>query len=192
MTEQAETVLRAVREVEDRYDKYFGITVYVSLLHGSHENVIKAWRMDDLRSFGKLRTMTAAQLRTLMEQMIVMGFLAEDRDGQYTILTLGPSAPEVLDGSRRVVIRQKLQIAPPEPEKAPVNVPLLAALKALRNRLAQEARVPAYMVFSNATLEDMARLMPDSMTALKRVSGVGEKKALLYGSQFLEVIRGYL
>ena len=192
MTEQAETVLRAVREVEDRYDKYFGITVYVNLLHGSHENVIKAWRMDDLRSFGKLRTMTAAQLRTLMEQMVVMGFLAEDRDGQYTILTLGPSAPEVLDGSRRVVIRQKLQIAPPEPEKAPVNAPLLAALKALRNRLAQEARVPAYVVFSNATLEDMARLMPDSMTALKQVSGVGEKKALLYGSQFLAVIREYL
>ena len=68
---------------------------------------------------------------------------------------------------------------------------LLAALKALRFRLAQEAGVPAYVVFSNAALTDMAALRPLNMEEFLQVSGVGRVKAERYGEVFLKVIRDW-
>ena len=65
-------------------------------------------------------------------------------------------------------------------------------LRQLRGKLAREANIPAYVVFSNATLQDMARKKPRTMTDFKRVSGVGELKASWYGKAFLERIREYL
>ena len=66
---------------------------------------------------------------------------------------------------------------------------LLAALKALRSRLAKEEKVPAYVIFSNATLEDMAGKAPKTMEQFLEVSGVGEVKARRYGKAFLDEIK---
>ena len=66
---------------------------------------------------------------------------------------------------------------------------LLEELRRLRSRLAKEAGIPSYMIFSNATLEHMARSKPTTMEALLQVNGVGTAKAHRYGSRFLEVIR---
>ena len=68
---------------------------------------------------------------------------------------------------------------------------MLAALKALRSRLAQEAGVPAYIVFSNAALADMAALRPLDMEEFLKVSGVGRVKAERYGEDFLRAIRDW-
>ncbi len=68
---------------------------------------------------------------------------------------------------------------------------LLSALKDLRTKLAQEAGVPAYIIFSNATLSDMAEKMPRTLTEFLEVSGVGEFKAERYGEQFLNAINTY-
>ena len=69
---------------------------------------------------------------------------------------------------------------------------LYEALRQLRARLAEEANVPAYVVFSNATLQDMARKKPRNSTEFKRVSGVGELKCKWYGNAFLAEIRKFL
>ena len=66
---------------------------------------------------------------------------------------------------------------------------LLMALKALRSRLAKEEKVPAYVIFSNATLEDMAGKAPKTMEQFLEVSGVGEVKAHRYGKVFLDEIK---
>ena len=65
---------------------------------------------------------------------------------------------------------------------------LLTALKALRTRLAKEEKVPAYVIFSNTTLEDMAAKQPKTMEQFLNVSGVGAVKAERYGNAFLEAI----
>ena len=65
-------------------------------------------------------------------------------------------------------------------------------LRELRGKLAREANIPAYVVFSNATLQDMARKKPRTMMDFRQVSGVGELKASWYGKVFLERIREYL
>ena len=191
VTEQAEIILKAVQTLENRYDRSFGITIYTRLLHGSREKAITAWGMEELPIFGKLRQLSVNQLRELMEQMTLLGLLAEEQDGGYTVLTLGPMAPELLQYGQPVRIRQA--IVPVQPLKPDFsgNQALLAELKQLRLQLAQQRRVPAYQIFSNATLEDMAAKTPTSMEALLRVSGVGTRKAHQYGAQFLEIIRHY-
>lgn len=68
---------------------------------------------------------------------------------------------------------------------------LLERLRSLRSRLAREAQVPAYVVFSNATLSAMAAQRPQTTAELLDIPGVGEKRAFRYGAAFLEVIRGF-
>lgn len=72
------------------------------------------------------------------------------------------------------------------------NAELFDALKELRGKLAKNAGVPAYVVFSNATLTDMAKKRPRNMTQFKKVSGVGEIKAAWYGEAFLTCIREFM
>lgn len=69
---------------------------------------------------------------------------------------------------------------------------LFDVLKAHRFQLAKEGGIPAYMVFSNATLQEMAKKRPTTITDFKKVSGVGTLKATWYGESFLEAIRNYL
>ena len=191
VTEQAELILNAVRHLEDRYGRSFGITIYTRLLHGNREKAITAWGMEKTPYYAKMRSVSGNDIRELMEQMILRGLLAEEQDGQYTVITLGPTALDVLDHGVRVRIRQAIVVEPPKTEQPPkpVNTDLLAALKVLRMRLAQEAKVPAYVIFSNATLEDMSAKMPTNLDDFLKVNGVGAKKAHQYGAQFLEVIR---
>ena len=77
------------------------------------------------------------------------------------------------------------------PEAAPPDAGLLGALKALRLRLAQRERLPAYIIFTNAALSDMAARRPATMEEFLAVPGVGEKKAQRYGQAFLEAIQAY-
>ena len=105
MTEQAEIILKTIQSVENRYDKSFGMKLYTAMLHGRREKAVMAWRLDELPQFGRLRAMTMADIQDLMEQMTLQGLLAEDRDGNFTVITLGPMAPEVLQYGLRVRIR---------------------------------------------------------------------------------------
>ena len=192
MTEQAETILKAVQSVENRYDRSFGITIYTRLLHGSREKAVTAWGMEALPVFGRLRQMSVAQIRELMEQMMLQGLLAEEQDGGYTVITAGPMASELLQYGQPVRIRQAIEAAPPK-KAAPsgADPDLLAELKQLRQALAQENRVPAYLIFTNATLQELAAKKPKTMAALQQISGIGAKKAYQYGARVLDVIRAF-
>ena len=191
VTDQAEAILKTIQTAENRYNTSFGMTMYLKLLRGVKDKALSAWSMEKLPVFGILARQPEGQLRDLLEQLKLQGILTEERDGAYTVLTLGPAAPEVLDYGQPVRIRQKLQPALPlqAPPLPPENPELLAALKRLRARLAGEANVPAYMIFTNASLEDMARKRPTNLDALLQVSGVGAVKAHRYGHAFLETIR---
>ena len=194
VTDHAETVLKTVQSVENRYNTGFGLNVYAKLLFGLKDKVISAWRMEELTMFGQLRHLGERPLKDLLEQMKLQGLLQEIPDGKYKILTLGPAATEVLQYGQQVRIRQKLQTEPltmKQPLLPQEAQDLLSALRRLRSRLAREANIPAYSVFSNATLEDMARKRPRNLTEFLDVNGVGTVKAHRYSHEFLEVIRQY-
>jgi ATP-dependent DNA helicase RecQ len=103
------------------------------------------------------------------------------------------SGRDVLQEAPRAARKTKAKGAHP----APVPIPqddeeaLYLALKALRRRLADERNLPAYLVFSDATLQHMARSRPTTAQHLLNISGVGPKKLETYGELFLELLRGF-
>ncbi len=118
-------------------------------------------------------------------------------ESEHQTVRLTPKASQVLYRGQTVQMQvQKEQEPPARPaavsQMSGDEAGLYDVLRELRGELARKANIPAYVVFSNATLQDMVRKKPRTMMDFKRVSGVGELKASWYGKEFLERIRDYL
>ena len=196
ITREAQMILSCVKRVHDKLGYWVGIAMIGWVLRGSKNQKLLDLGLDSLSTYGLIRNKTRTEIRAIAAQLEADGYLLTDREHQTLRLT--PKASEVLYQGKQVQM-----LVRKEPEVAPVRGPAVAkltyeetdlydALRELRARLAREANVPAYVVFSNATLQDMARKKPRNMTEFKHVSGVGELKASWYGKEFLAVIRAYL
>jgi ATP-dependent DNA helicase RecQ len=129
-------------------------------------------------------------------QLEAEGCLMTDREHQ-TVRLLPKAAQVLYQGKQVQMLLRKKQEAPASKAADAVTLSsaetdLYDALRELRSKLAQEAGIPAYVVFSNATLQDMARKKPRTMSQFKRVSGVGELKSAWYGKPFLAQIEKFL
>ena len=192
--EDARAAIRCVQELGERY----GRTLVQEVLRGSGAARVQALGLQHCASFGALRGRALPAVRALLDALLDREAL-ESSGGEYPVLRLGPRAQEILDGAP---VRLRVRDEAPQEEasrrrrdaqRAPggeaVDEALLAELKALRNRLAAEAHVPAYVVFSDATLRDMCAKRPATPEEFLEVSGVGEYKLRRYGKEFLRVLR---
>ena len=192
--EDARAAIRCVQELGERY----GRTLVQEVLRGSGAARVQALGLQHCASFGALRGRALPAVRALLDALLDREAL-ESSGGEYPVLRLGPCAQEILDGAP---VRLRVRDEAPQEEaprrrrdaqRAPggeaVDEALLAELKALRNRLAAEAHVPAYVVFSDATLRDMCAKRPATPEEFLEVSGVGEYKLRRYGREFLRVLR---
>ena len=193
-SEEARAAIRCVQEMGERY----GRTLVQEVLRGSGAARVQALGLQHCASFGALRGRALPAVRALLDALLDREAL-ESSGGEYPVLRLGPRAQEILDGAP---VRLRVRDETPQEEaprrwrdaqRAPgadaVDEALLAELKALRNRLAAEAHVPAYVVFSDATLRDMCAKRPATPEEFLEVSGVGEYKLRRYGKEFLRVLR---
>jgi ATP-dependent DNA helicase RecQ len=140
-----------------------------------------------------------SRIRVYVDHLIAEKYLTLSGE-EYQVLRLTERAGEVLFHGERVTLTER--IAQQEKNRSgsrkrkkeaqDTDDTLLDALKVLRTKLAQKENVPAYIVFSNATLSDMASKQPGSMEEFFSVSGVGEVKAKRYGAAFLEAIEDWL
>ncbi|MCI9578635.1 MAG: DNA helicase RecQ [Oscillibacter sp.] len=196
ITVEAQKILSAVARVEKRYAYGLGAAVIIKLLRGSRDQRILRLRLDQLPTHGALKGLDRDRIQRYIDHLMEEGYLRSDGE-EYPVLRLTARAGDVLFRGERVFLRERA----PEAGAAGRTVPraaaqeadgsLLAALKALRFRLAQAAGVPAYVVFSNAALADMAALRPLNMEEFLQVSGVGRVKAERYGEAFLKAIRDW-
>ena len=121
----------------------------------------------------------------------------ESRGNEYPTLVATPKANRILFGNEIVVMKRaepqepKVHTSKKEKSTTSVDHNLFAELKALRRELADEKNVPAYIVFSDATLIDMCQKRPKNTEELLEVSGVGKVKLELYGDKFLQLLRAY-
>ena len=150
--------------------------------------------LDTLPTYGLMSTLPSTQIREWIELLERAGYL--ETDPVHGGIDTTPKAASVLFSGEQVLTRVRrashMEARPQKKAAAPrADEPLLAALKALRFRIAQEQGVPAYIVFSNATLLDMAAKQPCSMEELMDVSGIGHVKAERYGAAFLHEISRY-
>ncbi|WP_192258168.1 DNA helicase RecQ [Mesorhizobium silamurunense] len=192
---EARIILSAVAQTGER----FGASHIVDVLLGHETEKVIARGHQRLASFGTGPAHNRPAWLSLIRQLVAGGFLMPDPDG-YGGLAISESGRALGRGEiafeYRVEtwhrsLRNKARSAQAAAGTEDLDAALLAALKALRLRLAKERQVPAYVVFSDRTLIDMAERRPRDLDAFAEVNGVGEAKLREFGAIFLEAIAAH-
>ena len=201
ITVHAQMLLSCILRIRQRMGYYVGKTLVIQTLQGSKNRRVLDMGLDELSTYGLLPKTSAREIRDEIEFLEQEGYLRTNPEHQ----TLEPSksASAILFEGKKVSMPVRIDRIEEEtgdgrkgPKKAAGALSeeakgLYNVLKALRMKLAQEQDVPAYIVFSNATLTDMAVKAPRTMPEFLGVSGVGEVKAEKYGEAFLKAIALY-
>ncbi len=197
ITIPAQIILSCVKRVQKHLGYYIGMGMITQVLRAGKGQRVVDLRLDSLSTYGLLKETPAPLLRQYFDCLDTKGYTFIE--SEHSTLRLTERAGAVLFHGERVTMRVKAERQAADlPRKVTavsenqVNFDLLAALKATRNRLAKEENVPAYIVFSNATLSDMAAKEPRSIKDFLEVSGVGRVKASRYGQAFLDTINQFL
>ncbi len=201
ITTEAQKILSAVARVEKKYPYGLGVSLIVQMLHGSHVKRIGQLGLDRFSTYGIMRDVDQRKIRDYIDFLVSEGDL-ELTKNKYPVLHLTSRSRDILFQGMQVAIQEKAakqgehpgsaegnRIASPSSESDENS--LYEALRTLRARVARTENVPAYVIFSNATLTDMVRKRPHSMADFLEVSGVGEVKARRYGMRFLSAIRDW-
>jgi ATP-dependent DNA helicase RecQ len=188
----AQKILSCVARVKEG----FGIGHVLSILRGKQsENVLKRGH-DRLTTYGLLAENSDNDVRDWIYQLIGQEALAQVGD-EYPLLKLTPASWEIMRGQRTVrLVRLVRRKKGEKPQRSlldteswqGVDQELFDALRALRKTLAAERQVPPYVIFSDATLREFARIRPTTPEKMRLVYGVGEAKLRDFASQFLAVI----
>ena len=192
ITLQARMILSCTQRVYRKLGFYIGATLLIRTLLGSKDQRIKMLKLQELPTYGLLVGTPKAELRAMVETLESLGYLKTDPEHGGIFPT--EKAKKVLFEEESVSMRVRDTVAADkkEPVVSRTDGELLAMLKGLRLRLAREANVPVYIIFSNATLEDMARKLPRTMDSFLNINGVGQYKADRYGKIFLSEINKWL
>ncbi|GHV05375.1 hypothetical protein FACS1894217_02150 [Clostridia bacterium] len=147
------------------------------------------FKMDKLRSYGALKKESQAEVREIVDFLVQEGYI-EVTNSEYPVAKLTEFSKSVESVTMK---RRELPVVAEEKTTAPVSYAesqlLLARLKALRLEIAREQDVPAFVIFSDATLADMCAKKPRTDDEFLRVSGVGRVKLERYGTRFLQALR---
>ena len=177
-----------------RTEEWFGAGHLIDILTGTPTDKIRARGHDRLPTFGVGTEFDKRHWQAVFRQMMGHDLIRPDPE-RHGALRMTEAALPILRGEAGIELRRDtLAKAARRPAvKALVSdedAPLLSALKAKRRALAEEARVPAYVIFNDKTLIEMAETRPANLDQMARVGGVGAKKLDRYGTTFLEVIAG--
>ena len=192
ITKEAQMILSCVRRIRDHLGYYVGKPTVVRTLQGSREKKTIELGLNEISTYGLMKTMSANAIKELISRLEDGGYLVTELEHQTLRLTEKASGVLYLGESVEVlVLKQEEKIARLDDDGMTEDErELFDLLRECRSRLARQNGVAPFMIFSNATLMDMAKKHPTNMTAFKRVSGVGEMKAGWYGKDFLKVLKG--
>lgn len=191
-TAEAWQVLDLVQHTGERY----GATHIADVLCGAETEKVFSAGHDRLEGFGTGRSRKKDEWRSLIRQLVASGILVHDVAG-FGGLSLSPEGTLLLQGKRQFMARldrpnrSKGRTTTELPPLADGKMELFAALKQLRLELAKERGVPAYLVFPDRTLQEMARKAPRDIEAFATISGVGASKLKEFGRPFLNVIAAH-
>ena len=170
------------------------------VLKGSKNAKVKRYGFQQKTSFGLLGDFSGNEIRDMLRQAIDDGFLQQS-EGQYPVVKLTAMGQDVLAGNRKVV--QERMITPPQEDmmvpkkKRKQENPFIAeealrtlfdALRAVRYDMAKKEHIPPFVIFSDATLWEMASQQPRTLEDMATIKGVGEFKLNKYGKQFIHAI----
>ncbi len=198
-TEAARKALSCVYRFHQQGGLRFGAVHLIDVLRGKRTDKVAQYQHDRLSTWGIGAEVSEAQWRGVLRQLVALGHLRAE--GEYGTLELTPSAREVLRGEVQLLLRvpaetpRRLKAARAGKSAKAPPLPLdeagtlrFEALRGWRAEVAREHNVPAYVVFHDATLAEMARECPATLDALAGISGVGAKKLEAYGREILRVL----
>jgi ATP-dependent DNA helicase RecQ len=218
VTIEAQKIISCVYRLAQR-DRSFGKSMVVDILRGSRNKRILTMRLDTLSTYGIMTDTSLHRVHLIMDHLIASDYLALS-DGEYPVVLTTPTTRTLLKGDAHFVVKLPREPPAPTPEEraerraagrgggagrdgrtataasrvaaSAADPALFEKLRALRFSLAQEAEIPAYIVFSDASLRDMTHRLPQTEAEFLEVSGVGATKLERYGAAFLACITEHL
>jgi ATP-dependent DNA helicase RecQ len=195
-TLMAQKLLSTVYRVEQR----FAAGHVLDVLRGIDGERVKQWRHDQLSVFGIGSEYGEAEWRAVLRQVIALGLLTVDHEN-YSSLKLTEEAKPVLRGEQKIQLRQYQKPVKPkrtssssksnyvETDLSTEEQTIFDKLRWWRVETARKHNVPAYVIFHDATMREIAKAKPSSLDDLRGVTGVGEKKLETYGAEIITLIR---
>lgn len=190
ITDVAVLIFRTIRNVNES----FGVNVIADILKGSRSRNIRDRHLDQQMTYGKLSFEKTEHIRDTIHTLMADGYLLQKGE-PYPSLYLTPMAMHVLSGDGRVMgpavgmERMAAEQVIDNLKSTGDRGALFEQLRRLRTQMAKEEQVPPFVIFSDATLEQMAAVRPVTRDELRQISGVGVFKLEKYGERFLKLIR---
>ncbi|RED63937.1 DNA helicase RecQ [Cohnella lupini] len=202
VTDEARLIFACVSEMRQR----FGVTLTAKVLRGANDAKVRQFNFDRLRTYGLLKQMPEKQLTQLIHALVADGYLKMS-DTAYPVVQLTEQVLEVMKGEERVY--RKVEPEVPVVARAGrssssrygggsssaggvANPELFNALRQLRKKIADSENLPPFVIFHDATLQEMCRAMPSTEREMRSVKGIGDAKYAKYGHAFLELIQQYV
>jgi ATP-dependent DNA helicase RecQ len=190
-TEAARKALSCVYRTGQR----FGAGHLCDVLLGRETERIRQWRHDQVSTYGIGKELSEKEWRAVFRQLVALGILEVDHSG-FGALRLSEASRPVLRGTQTVMLRKQAddrpvqtRIAAPAAGLGGAGNALWERLRAWRSDTAKAHRVPAYVIFHDATLIEITRACPDSLERLQSVPGIGSAKLERYGQALLNICR---
>jgi len=201
-TEASRKLMSCIYRCEQASGFGFGAMQIIDVLTGQLTSKVEQYGHDRVSTFGIGKELSAMQWRAVIRQLVALRLLRVDYD-RFNILRLAPDAREVLSGRRMLKLRKPSDKLPrqrrPRRDSTSTRSPLdtlageasdvFQALREWRKGVAKEHGVPAYTVFHDSTLQEIARELPSSLDGLRGISGIGATKLERYGEPLLKVVR---
>ncbi|MGK5090861.1 DNA helicase RecQ [Deltaproteobacteria bacterium TL4] len=179
----------------------FGANHLIDVLIGKEDERIRKWGHHQTSTYGIGKELSFGEWKSVYRQLVAADLLSLDLEGHGGLRLTSKSRP-VLKGEQKIFFRKDpnpskkeskplkqstkaLLLGPPELNE------LWTVLRELRNEIAKDQGVPAYVIFHNSTLQEMAEIHPQTLAQLGRISGVGVTKLKRYGERFLEVLKNH-
>lgn len=185
VTIDAQKIMSCIARTGQRYGK----PVICDVLKGSKSEKILKAELDNQSTYGIMKEVTARHIFGTIDFLAEKEYISSDNETE--VLKLLPKSRDVLFGRERLVMKKvenSEKVVKTHRPEVPVNSDLLDALKVLRKSIASKKSVPAYVIFTDATLIDMCKKCPETPDEMLEVSGVGRTKLEKFGKQFLEEI----
>ncbi len=193
-TTEAQKLLSCVYRVRQGGRFGVGLNHLIEILTGAKTEKIRRWGHDQLSTYGVGSELSRPEWAAIGRELLRMGLLAQEK-GEFPTIALTEEGLEALR-SRRMILLTKAMTARRAPRERAGEITcdetLFDRLRKLRKRIADERGVPAYVIFGDTTLRQMAREYPESPVALRAVSGIGEKKLAEFGGPFTAEVCDYL
>ncbi|MDU5149860.1 DNA helicase RecQ [uncultured Anaerococcus sp.] len=185
-TIDSQKILSCIYRLEQRY----GMTTVLDCLKGSNNKNAREKNLKDISTFGIMKENSPAYIKDLIGVLVADGYI-KVTGAPYPVLKLTEKSKEVLLDGKTVLVNIKEEEKKPREIEKNFDTDLFNHLKAVRLDVASKRNIPPFIIFSDASLKEMAQKKPKTEEEMLEVKGVGDKKLIQYGDIFLAEIREY-